>query len=78
MIITNLFIAELLNHKEKQRGCPRLENKNFSTNLLGGLFGNKIEKLFIYYVYKNMVISKRSNWDEFIKKEFIKKPINLH
>ena len=65
-------------HEEKQL-CYSRKTKNFSTNLLVGLFGNKIEKLFIYYyVQKKMVISKSSNLDQFIKKEFIKKPINLH
>ena len=33
-----------------QQLCYSRQNKNFSTNLLVGLFGNKIEKLFIYYV----------------------------
>ena len=51
-----------------QQLCYSRQNKNFSTYLLVGLFGNKIQKLFIYYVYKKMVIPKSYDLDEFIKK----------
>ena len=56
----NSFDKHKFIHKEKQRLrttslflfmiqqlCYSRQNKNFSTNLLGSLFGNKIEKLSI-------------------------------
>ena len=65
--------TDKLNSFDKQKFiqkqlCYSRQNKNFSTNLLVGLFRNKMEKLFIYYVQKKMIISKSYSLDECIKK----------
>ena len=62
---TSLFLFMI-----QQQLCYFRQNKNFSTNLLVGLFGNKIEKLFIYYMFrKKWLLQKVLIWIIFLRNQ---------